>query len=216
MELEQLPTLENRSRDRNIASAVELAANLEATDSIDWFRIGQTMTPVANQFSMTSLAGIGVTVSIPSGTFLRIDQTPSFPGAFDVGDSLLFTGLRNPGPLTITFDMPIFGAGTQIQSDPANAPEYVAIVEAFDGSDRSLGKFEFSGVSSKVAGSGVLFIGVLDRSGRIEKLVFNPVVTEAAISPIVTAADPRGKRGSQHAGVAHGHEFWQLPLGLGF
>jgi hypothetical protein len=173
MELEQLSTLENPFRDRDIVSAVELAANLEANDSIDWSRIGQTMTPVANQFSMTSWGGIGVTVGIPSGTFLRIDQTPSFPGAFDVGDSLLFTGLRNPGPLIVTFDMPIFGAGAHIQSDPANTPEYTAIVEAFDGSDRSLGKFEFSGVSAKVAGSGVLFIGLLDRNGSIQKLVFN-------------------------------------------
>jgi hypothetical protein len=173
MELEQLSTLENPFRDRDIVSAVELAANLEANDSIDWSHIGQTMTPVANQFSMTSWGGIGITVGIPSGTFLRIDQTPSFPGAFDVGDSLLFTGLRNPGPLTITFDMPIFGAGTHIQSDPANTPDYVGIVEAFDDSDRSLGKFEFSGVSSKIAGSGVLFIGLLDRNGSIQKLVFN-------------------------------------------
>jgi hypothetical protein len=173
MELEQLSTLEHPSLDSTIVSAVALAADLEATDSIDWSRIGQTMTPVANQFSMSSCGGIGVTVGIPLGAFLRIDQTPSFPGAFDVGDSLLFTGLRNPGPLTVTFDMPIFGAGTHIQSDPVNTPDYVAIIEAFDGSDRSLGKFEFSGVSAKVAGSGVLFIGLLDRNGSIQKLVFN-------------------------------------------
>jgi hypothetical protein len=173
MELRQLSTLENLSLDRGLLSAVESRANLRANDSLDWSRVGQTMTPVSNLFSMTSSAGISVTVGIPAGAFLRIDQTPTFPGAFDVGDSLIFTGLGNPGPLTVTFDVPIFGAGVQIQSDPANIPDYIAVVEAFDRSDRSLGKFEFSGVSSRKANSDVLFIGISDRSGSIKKLVFN-------------------------------------------
>jgi hypothetical protein len=180
MELSKLSTLENPSLDRDLISAVELGANLCANDLIDWSCVGQIMTPVSNPFSLTSLAGIGVTIGIPTGAFLRIDQTPTFPGAFDVGDSLIFTGLRNPGPMTVTFDVPIFGAGVQIQSDPANTPDYIAVVEAFDRGDRSLGKLEFSGVSSKVAGSGVLFVGLRDRRGRIEKLMFN--VREQGVS----------------------------------
>ncbi|WP_019503092.1 hypothetical protein [Pseudanabaena sp. PCC 6802] len=187
MELEQLSTLENPYRDRDIVSAVELAIALNATDSVEWLHVGQTMTPAPNPFSITSSGGIGATVRIPSGTFLRIDQTPSFPGAFDVGDALLFTGLANPGPLTITFDVPVFGAGTHIQSDPANTPNYIVTVEAFDRGDRSLGKFEFSGVSSKVAGSGVLFVGLLDRSGSIKKLVLNALEQGASVPFAINA-----------------------------
>lgn len=104
---------------------------------------------------------------------MRIDQTPVFPGAFDVGEALLFTGLGNPGPLTITFGTPVFGAGTQIQSDPLNIPDYTATIEAFDNFDNSLGSFEIAGVSRRDAGSGVLFVGVFDTSGDIKKLVFN-------------------------------------------
>ena len=52
-------------------------------------------------FSITSSGGVDLDVSIPSKEFLRIAQTPVFPGAFDVGEALLFTGLGNPVPLLI-------------------------------------------------------------------------------------------------------------------
>ncbi len=173
MELKQLPVLTDSPHSGNLISAVNTRDDLNANDFIDWNDIGQSMTSISNLFSITSSEGRKIDVCIPSGNFLRIDQTSSFPGAFNVGDSLLFTGLGNPGPLTVRFDSPIFGTGTQIQSDPANIPDYIAIVEAFDRFDRSLGKFEFSGTSSRKANSDVLFIGISDRSGSIKKLVFN-------------------------------------------
>lgn len=146
---------------------------LESNDAIDWTVLGSTFTPVSNPIETTSSGGIGVNASIPSGSFVRIDQTPLFPGAFDVGDALLFTGLGNPGPLTITFKTPILGVGTQIQSDPLNIPDYTATIEAFDSFDRSLGRFELASVSQRAAGSGVSFVGVADSSGDIKKLVLN-------------------------------------------
>lgn len=155
------------------ATLVDSRDDLQANDSVDWSVLGPTFTPVSNPFSIRSLGGVDLDVSIPSKEFLRIDQTPVFPGAFDVGEALLFTGLGNPGPLTITFDTPVFGAGTQIQSDPLNTPAYTATVEAFDNFDNSLGSFEIAGVSRRDAGSGVLFVGVFDTSGDIKKLVFN-------------------------------------------
>lgn len=146
---------------------------LQANDTVDWSVLGSTFTPVSNPFVTTSSAGLDLNASIPSGSFLRIDQTPVFPGAYNVGDALLFTGLNNPGALTITFDTPVYGAGTQIQSDPANIPDYTATITAFDRFDRSLGSFDITGVSQRSAGSGVLFVGVSDDSGDIKKLVFN-------------------------------------------
>lgn len=155
------------------ATFVDSRDALQANDIVDWSVLGSTFTTYPNSFVTTSSAGLDVNASIPSGNFLRIDQTPVFPGAYDVGDALLFTGLGNPGPLTLTFDTPVFGAGTQIQSDPANIPNYTATITAFDRSDRNLGSFDMTGVSQRSAGSGVLFIGVSDSSGDIKKLVFN-------------------------------------------
>ena len=155
------------------ATLVDSRDDLQTNDSVDWSVLGATFTSVSNPFSITSLAGVELDVSMPSKEFLRIDQTPVFPGAFDVGEALLFTGLGNPGPLTITFDTPVFGAGTQIQSDPLNIPDYTATIEAFDNFDNSLGSFEIAGVSQRDAGSGVLFVGIVDDSGNIRKLVFN-------------------------------------------
>ncbi|NKB18552.1 MAG: PEP-CTERM sorting domain-containing protein [Pseudanabaena sp. CRU_2_10] len=173
MKLKQLTVLADLPHSGNGISAVNTRDDLNANDLIDWSDLGQSMTSISNLFSITSSAGRKIDICIPSGNFLRIDQTPSFPGAFNVGDSLLFTGLGNPGPLTVRFDAPIFGTGAQIQSDPAHIPDYIAIVEAFDRFDRSLGKFELSGTSSRIANSDVLFIGLSDRSGSIKKLVFN-------------------------------------------
>lgn len=163
------------------ATFVDSRDALNANDSVDWSVLGPTFTPVSNPFSTTSLGGLDVNVSIPSESFVRIDQTPVFPGAFDVGDALLFTGLGNPGPLTIRFDTPVFGAGTQIQSDPREIFDYTATIEAFDSFDNSLGIFERSGVSSRAAGSGVLFVGVVDSGGDIKKLVFNAQEEDADV-----------------------------------
>ena len=150
---------------------------LRATDFLDWSVVGDGSLPpfpsLPNSFSTTSAGGLDLNVRIPDGSFLRIDQTPFFPGAFDVGDALLFTGLANPGPLTITFDAPVFGGGVQIQSDPMEIPDYTATIEAFDSFGNTLGVFERDGVSISDAGGGVIFVGVFDRGGDIKNLVFN-------------------------------------------
>ncbi len=155
------------------ATFVDSRDALEANDLVDWSVLGPTFTPVANPFVTTSSSGLDVSASIPSGSFLRIDQTPAFPGAFDVGDALLFTQLGNPGPLTVTFNTPVFGAGTQIQSDPVNLPNYTATIEAFDSFNNSLGSFELTSISKREAGSGVVFVGVSDSNPNIKKLVLN-------------------------------------------
>lgn len=155
------------------ASFVTNREALGANDSVNWAVLGPTFTTVSNPLATTSLGGIGLEASLPVGSFSRLDQTPFFPGSFTVGDALLTTGLSNPGPLTITFDTPIVGAGTQIESDPIKDVNYTATIEAFDSLDRSLGTFAFPGVSSNVAGSGVIFIGLSDSQADIKKLVFN-------------------------------------------
>ncbi|NEO78464.1 MULTISPECIES: PEP-CTERM sorting domain-containing protein [Moorena] len=160
------------------ATFVDTREALNPNDFLDWSEVAEVVVAppfptLPNPFSATSAVGLDLNVSIPAGEFLRIDQTPVFPGAFDVGDALLFTGLANPGPLTITFDTPVFGVGTQIQSAPIEIVDYIATIEAFDSFGNSLGSFERPGVSQMVAGSGVIFTGVFDSSGDIKTLVLN-------------------------------------------
>ncbi|NEO95819.1 MAG: PEP-CTERM sorting domain-containing protein [Moorea sp. SIO3G5] len=160
---------------------VDTREALKPNDFLDWSELvelpevllGPPFPTLPNPFSATSPGGIDLNVSIPAGEFSRIDQTPFFPGAFDVGDALLFTSLGNPGPLTITFDTPVFGVGTQIQSDPIEIFDYIATIEAFDSLGNSLGSFERPGVSQINAGGSVIFTGVFDSSGDIKTLVLN-------------------------------------------
>ena len=186
-----------------VVQAVSFITNrdrLGANDLLDWSVLGPgnpffppdspfpIYPTVPNAFTTISQGGINIEGNIPAGEFLRIDQTsslpgflgPDFPGGFDNGESLLFTGLNNPGPLTLTFDQPVYGVGTQIQSDPSmNAQPapggflYTALIEAFDRFDNSLGIFDLEGVSVRDTGAGVIFLGIYDENGDISKIVFN-------------------------------------------
>jgi hypothetical protein len=195
MKLKQASALKNLQHSHDAISVASSRHILHANDSIDWSQLGRSMTPVSNPFSITSAEGIDVTFSLPTGSFLRIDQTPSFPGAFNVGDSLLFTGLGNPGPLVAIFDMPIFGVGLHIQSDPREVPDYIASIEAFDDLNMSLGRFEFSGISLREANSGTVLAGVLDQSCRIKKLAIatheRGVSVPFAISTVILISSMR-------------------------
>lgn len=173
-------------------------AALEANDSLDWSVLGSgipfpgfppSFPTVSNLFSTSSTNGLSIDVAIPAGEFFRIDQDenfppplgPDFPGAFENGEALLFTGLNNPGPLTLSFDIPVFSVGMQIQSDPSinavSAPGggsfYTSLIEAFDSFNNSLGTFELEGISKRDTGAGVLFLGVSDEEGDIAKVVLN-------------------------------------------
>ena len=68
-------------------------------------------------------------------------QTTPEPGIatnFDSGDFILFSGLipgpppavGNPGPITLTFAEPVFGAGTQLAVDDIFS--FTGTVSAFD------------------------------------------------------------------------------------
>lgn len=185
----------------SVAQAITFVTSREAlgaNQGLDWSILGPGgllpgFPPAFPSFptplSVTTESGLKIDFSLPGGRFLRIDQSstfppplgPDFPGAFDDGDALLFTGLNNPGPLILTFDRPIFGVGTQIQSDPSPnaipAPSggllYTGTIEAFDSDNNSLGVFSLEGVSKRETGAGVIFLGVFDENGDIAKIVFN-------------------------------------------
>jgi hypothetical protein len=84
MELRQLAVLADLPHSGNVISVVNTRDDLNANDLIDWSDLGQSMTSISNLSFITSSGGRKIDICIPSGNFLRIDQTPSFPGAFNV------------------------------------------------------------------------------------------------------------------------------------
>ena len=100
-------------------------SSLGGNDYVNWGVLGPVNTFVSSPFSISSQAGLGMTVSLPTDqlTFGRVDQgSPSGGGGwfgnFAVGDKLLWTSPGiwnlNNGPITILFNSPVFAAGTQI------------------------------------------------------------------------------------------------------
>jgi hypothetical protein len=95
---------------------------------------------------------------LPGITPAFVFQTGFPPGGIPTnyasGDFVLFTGLQfgqfpspgNPGPITITFDEPVSGAGSQLTVD--DTFEFTAFISALDVNNNLLGTFSTRGTSS--------------------------------------------------------------------
>jgi hypothetical protein len=170
-------------------------------DEVDWLSLGKVFNPVSpdfstflpNSFSATSKGGLGLDVDIaptnnPLITKPFVFQTSPFPGIrtnFANGDYVLFGGIDvtgfgpnppfptdgNGGPFTITFDKPVFGAGTQIAVDDRFT--FDAFVSAYDINNNLLGTFSAQGTSSLLLDNSALFLGVRSDEANISRLVFS-------------------------------------------
>ncbi|WP_341526007.1 hypothetical protein WKK05_26065 [Nostoc sp. UHCC 0302] len=169
-------------------------AAFESNDQINWSSLGSTFTPLPNSFSATSQGGLGLRVNIPSTnnpliTQPFVFQTSDNPGGirtnFANGDYILFAGIDvrafgpnpplptngNPGPVTISFDQPVFGAGTQIVVDDVFG--FDTFVSAFDSTNNLLGTFSAPGTSSLLLDNSAVFLGVRSDIANISRLVFS-------------------------------------------
>lgn len=139
------------------------------------------------RISLKSSGGMEVNVSVPAGKLARVNQNTFFPGTFNIGDVLLFTGFYNPGPLVFEFSSPVYGIGASIQSDPqvpAGTPgpfPFTAIVEAFNSEEKSLGEFKLPGMSKIQAGSETTLIALFQEQGEIAKVSVNVIENNASI-----------------------------------
>jgi hypothetical protein len=168
------------------ASALTRVTNraaLGGNDAIDWSQLGSASTAVANPFTATSAGGVTATGTIPTGILARVDQGNGWNGSFAPGDAVLWTN-ANPGPLSLVFSTPVFGAGAQIEANYFGA--FTARIEAFNASGTSLGYFDVDGTSAPAGDNSAIFVGVLDSTADIKKLVFN--VTKTANSAITDFA----------------------------
>jgi hypothetical protein len=152
---------------------------LGGTDFIDWGQLGSAFTVVGLPINVTSNLGLGAVVSGTSESFERRDEGNGWGGNFSPGDKLLWTTTGAGGPITIAFASPVAGAGAQIQADYYGA--FSGTFSVYDASDTLLGAFGFSGTSDGSENGSAIFIGALDSSATISKIVFD--VTSAQSTP---------------------------------
>ena len=197
-------------------------AKLGGNDFLDWSSLGKVFNPfnpnpadfLANSFSAASFRGMGVAVDIalppapppfitPPFVFQTLPLPLGIPTNFAFGDFVLFTGLApiniiptpgNPGPLTLTFDEPVWAVGTQVAVDDATAP-YTVFLSAFDRDDNLLGNFSVMGTSSTNLDNSALFLGVSSDTQNIAKLVYSSSVPGKAfginnLSLVISVPEP--------------------------
>ncbi|MFB2934749.1 hypothetical protein ACE1B6_05675 [Aerosakkonemataceae cyanobacterium BLCC-F154] len=137
-------------------------AELRANDIVDWGNCGKEFDFLPTPLSVKSTNGLSLKLS-SLGTFLRLTEGSGIKGNFTSGDELLFLEFADSA-ITIDFATPIFGIGTQIQRAFFGA--FTGIIEAFDRSGKSLGKFSVSGKSN----SSTPFIGVVSETANISRI----------------------------------------------
>lgn len=184
-------------------SFVTQRADLSANDKIDWssldFGISVPIAPntiakfLPSSFAAKSVNGLGYSVNIPTLNDPRFTPpfvfpvSPSVPVNFANGDAVLFTGFiprtfpatGNPGPITITFDTPVFGAGAQIGVD--DTLDFTTFISAFDNQDNLLGSFSTPGISSTQIDNSAVFLGVNNEVANISKIVISSSVNNRAV-----------------------------------
>jgi hypothetical protein len=130
-------------------------AALGANMSVDWSTLGAPLlTNISSPFTLGS-----VTVSMPSGTFQKLDQgtgSNDWNGNFSPGDHLLWTNYY-PGPMGIAFSTPAYGVGANVQENVFGY--FTAKLEVFSGTT-SLGFLSLAGNSNAGNDGSAIFLGV--------------------------------------------------------
>lgn len=150
-------------------SAIKLVttrAKLRVNDIVDWEKFGKEFDLLSAPLRVHSRNGVQLKVS-SSGNFLRLDEGSGIKGKFPSGDKLLFLEFSDSA-ITIDFATPIFGVGTQIQRAFYGA--FTGVIEAFDRSGKSLGKFSVRGNSDNAGDGSAPFIGVLSKTANISRI----------------------------------------------
>jgi hypothetical protein len=153
-------------------------AALGGNDFIDWGDFGSEDTVVPSGSTIQSNSGsITTTVTNPSDDFLRLDEGSRFNGHFAPGDRLLFTNFT-AGPMDIDFNVPVQGAGAQIQANEGG--DFTAQLDVYADDDTTLLITFFAAGFGGGGGSGggpsdntAPFLGALDTAPTIGRIVYS-------------------------------------------
>ncbi|MDX1963661.1 MAG: hypothetical protein SFX18_10940 [Pirellulales bacterium] len=161
---------------------------LGASDTIDWGQLGPQSTNFPNPVMVMSIGGVEATVSQLSGTGTRIDQNTitGFVGNFTLNDRLYYTGnvygAQNLGPISVIFDFPVYGVGTQIVPNyrTPSSGNFVASITAYNTAGQILGTFTEDGEYNGAQDGSAIFIGISNSEANIARIEFG--LTEAPLS----------------------------------
>lgn len=127
-------------------------------DAVDWANTGVAFDLLPNPFTTTSPKGVSLEIGSASGFELeRADEGTGWIGNFSPGEALLYSGFGSPGPILISFNPPIYGAGAAFQT--ANLGNFAISIEVFDKNGASLGTLTDSGISSQDQDGSAKFFG---------------------------------------------------------
>jgi hypothetical protein len=134
--------------------------------------LGPSFTVLADPFALLSDGGtVTATVANPgAGGLERRNQGSGWAGNFAPGDELVWTQ-NEAGPLDITFSGGVFGAGAQIQRDAFGA--FTATIDVYDTFGVFLVSYSLAGLSSSAGDNSAIFLGVLDTSASIGRIVYS-------------------------------------------
>ena len=177
-----------------VTERTELGGN----DRVNWSKLipplfPAPIFPLDSTFSISSEKGLELEVEFPppapdiSSPAVFQTRAGGIETNFADGDFILFSGLDprvspspgNPGPLTMSLETSVFGAGTQIAVD--DTFEFFASISAFDANDKLLGMFSAPGTSSLALDNSALFLGVTSERPNISKLVFETSIENRAL-----------------------------------
>jgi len=127
-------------------------------DTLDWSTTGLAFDLLPNPFSATSQQGMSLDIGSASGSDLeRADEGTGWLGNFSPGEPLLYSGFGSPGPILISFNPPVFGAGAAFQT--AALGDFSISIEVFDQNGASLGVLLDSGSSTQTQDGSARFVG---------------------------------------------------------
>ncbi|HVR55690.1 MAG TPA: hypothetical protein VMT72_02535 [Pseudolabrys sp.] len=145
-------------------------ASLGAFDSITWSQIGPSNVTYTSPQNVVSNGGVHATVTSAGNQFQTPVQPDDWSGNFASGTTALWTFHGGPD-ITITLAQATMGFGAQIQSD--NYGLFTAQIKAFNARGSLLGTYTENGTSTRDGDGSAIFIGLLDDSADISKIVFN-------------------------------------------
>lgn len=180
---------------RATPSKVILRGSIQADLNYNWNSAGQLFDTITNPFNLQP-SGPAITASMPAGNFIRYDQgavpndfSGGWNGNFAPGAALLYTDNTidntNFGPITFTFSTPIYGFGTQFQSESQEA--FTASIQVYDANNNLLNTFSQIGFSNNHADNSAMFLGVVDSAAGFSKVVLS-VTTSTGNDPFAINA----------------------------
>lgn len=190
------------------AGSITTLPALGANDLVDWSTAAALGSNGANPFTAQSAAGVSVTLSEPSSTFVDYTQSPpgGWFGHFPAGTDIIYD--QNPsGPVLFTFSTPIEGFGVTI--DGALGGGYSGTISEYNGTT------QLASYTTTLPSAGLIFLGVLDGSSDITSVTITATYGASPgnefafgnLSLVEAAADP--------SGVPEPASFATLLVGLG-